>query len=133
MHCKFTKQQRQASLTSRKKFTSVIHGFCEPLTVTAAFIEALNHRFKVWGALKQRFRCRRNVNWQVRHTQVFLAVANITQIMIMECGYTELTEDEFKLFQVEYNDLESSLVEEQEVSSVDSEALFDDLFLADLA
>ena len=63
---------------------------------------------KTWGVLGKRFRVRKNGDWQSKHAICFLACANITQLLIQECGHEPEDDDQFRLFQVEYNDREST-------------------------
>ena len=60
--------------------------------------ETINRRFKQWGVLGQRFRGKPET-----HEKYFNAIANLTQFLIMTCGY-EPDEDERQFFQIDYND-----------------------------
>jgi endoglucanase Acf2 len=58
--------------------------------------ETFNGRFKMWAIMSQTFRAKLE-----RHEKYFIAVANLTQWLIMTSGHDD---DTRKLFQVEYND-----------------------------
>ena len=60
--------------------------------------ETINRRFKMWGVMSQTFRAKPE-----QHETYFMAVANLTQWLIM-CS-TYLDDPERSLFQVEYDDL----------------------------
>jgi hypothetical protein len=60
--------------------------------------ETINRRFKMWGILGQRFRQKPH-----HHGRIFLAIANLTQFLIMTIEF-EPEEGERRLFTIHYND-----------------------------
>jgi DDE superfamily endonuclease len=80
--------------------------------------ETINRRFKMWSMLGQRFRGKPD-----KHEKYFLAVANLTQFLIMTSGFDD---DERKLLQVEYNDMGGTTTAVNNILMADDDSDEDD-------